>query len=72
MIINYVKEDFGSLLIRGSYLEIIDLAFEDYAVAIDCSRVKGWFMNDRGKVKILEDDAGMFLPKDKEIQGGLA
>ncbi len=44
MIINHVNEDVGNLLVRCSYCKIIDLAFEDYVVAIDCFRVKAWFM----------------------------
>jgi hypothetical protein len=51
--------------------KIVDLAFEDYAVAIDCSRVKAWFMNGRGKVKILEDGIGMFFPKTRRFRVAL-
>ncbi len=71
MIVNHVKKDVGGLLVWESYCKIIDMAFEDYSVAINYSGVKAWFMNGMGKVKVPEDGIGKFFPKTTRFRVAL-
>ena len=44
-VVDHVEKDVGGGLVRSCDGEVVDLAFENDAVAVDYSRVEAWFVD---------------------------
>ncbi len=66
-LIEHIKKDIGSTLVRGPNGKVVDLSFKDNTVAIDNAGIATRFVDCQCESEVAQDGVGMFFPQTRRL-----